>query len=59
MLARAAIELLSNEDRLRRTGQGARRRAVECFDTNRVVSQYESLYRRLLESGEEGDFAAP
>jgi len=48
-MARYAIELLSNEQRLREMGKRARAVAIERFASTRIVKQYEDFYRRVLE----------
>jgi len=47
-MAQHAIELLQDRDIHRRFCSAARRRAVEHFDQNVLVSQYETLYKRVL-----------
>jgi len=47
-MAQHAIELLQDRDMHRRFCSAARRRAVEHFDQNVLVSQYETLYKRVL-----------
>jgi len=48
-MARYAIELLSDEQRLREMGKRARAVAIERFSSTRIVKQYEDFYRRVLE----------
>ena len=48
-LGAALVELLLDPDRRTAMGQSAARRAVERFGTARLVSDYASLYRRLLD----------
>jgi N-acetyl-alpha-D-glucosaminyl L-malate synthase BshA len=48
-MARYAIELLSDEQRLREMGKQARTVAMERFGSARIVKQYEDFYRRVLE----------
>ena len=48
-MARYAIELLSNEDRLREMGKQARAVAMARFCSTKIVKQYEDFYRRVLE----------
>jgi glycosyltransferase involved in cell wall biosynthesis len=48
-MARYAIELLSDEDRLREMGKQARAVAMERFCSTKIVKQYEDFYRRVLE----------
>lgn len=47
-MARYAIELLSNESRLKLFREAARRRAIE-FDVRKIVNQYEVYYTECLE----------
>jgi hypothetical protein len=48
-MARYAIELLTNEARLRAMGKQARAVASERFCSTKIVKQYEDFYRRVLE----------
>lgn len=48
-MARYAIELLSDEDRLRAMGKAARAVAQARFCSSRIVPQYEDFYRRVVE----------
>jgi N-acetyl-alpha-D-glucosaminyl L-malate synthase BshA len=48
-MARYAIELLGNEQRLREMGKAARAVAMERFNSTKIVQQYEDFYRRVLE----------
>jgi L-malate glycosyltransferase len=48
-MARYAIELLSDEDRLREMGREARAVAKSRFCSSKIVPQYEEFYRRVLE----------
>ena len=48
-MARYAIELLGNEDRLREMGKQARAVAMARFCSTKIVKQYEDFYRRVLE----------
>jgi L-malate glycosyltransferase len=48
-MARYAIELLGNEQRLREMGKAARAVAIERFNASKIVQQYEDFYRRVLE----------
>ena len=48
-MARYAIELLSDENRLREMGKRARAVAMERFCSTKIVKQYEDFYRRILE----------
>jgi len=47
-LADYALKLLSDEALLRKTGEAARRRAVEQFESELMVPQYEAFYQRVL-----------
>jgi L-malate glycosyltransferase len=48
-MARYAIELLTDENRLRTMGKAARAVAQARFCSSRIVPQYEDYYRRVLE----------
>ncbi len=48
-MARYAIELLTNEERLREMGREARAMAKDRFCSTKIVAQYEDFYRRVLE----------
>ncbi len=48
-MARYAIELLSDETRLKDMGKRARAVAMERFCATKIVKQYEDFYRRVLE----------
>jgi L-malate glycosyltransferase len=48
-MARYAIELLSDEGRLRAMGKAARAVAQARFCSSKIVPQYEEFYRRVLE----------
>jgi L-malate glycosyltransferase len=48
-MARYAIELLSNEQRLREMAKRARAVAMERFCSTKIVKQYEDFYLRVLE----------
>src|SRR6516162_7853496 len=48
-MSRYAIELLSDEQRLRDMGKRARAVAMERFCSTKIVKQYEDFYRRVLE----------
>lgn len=48
-MSRRAIELLSDEERLREMGQAARRAAQSRFCASKIVPQYEEFYRAVLE----------
>ena len=48
-MSRYAIELLSDETRLREMGKRARAVASDRFCSTKIVKQYEDFYRRVLE----------
>jgi L-malate glycosyltransferase len=48
-MARYAIELLSDEKKLRQMGKQARAAAMERFCSTKIVKQYEDFYRRVLD----------
>ena len=48
-MARYAIELLSDEARLRQMGKQARDGARARFCTSKIIPLYEDFYRRVLE----------
>jgi N-acetyl-alpha-D-glucosaminyl L-malate synthase BshA len=48
-MARYAIELLTNKERLREMGKQARAMAQDRFSSTKIVAQYEDFYRRVLE----------
>jgi L-malate glycosyltransferase len=48
-MSRYAVELLSDESRLREMGKRARAVAMERFCSTKIVKQYEDFYRRILE----------
>jgi glycosyltransferase involved in cell wall biosynthesis len=48
-MARYAIELLSDESRLRAMGKAARAVAQSKFCSSMIVPQYEDFYRRVVE----------
>jgi len=49
-MARYAIELLSDESKLREMGKASRAAAQSKFCTSRIIPQYEEFYRRVLGS---------
>jgi N-acetyl-alpha-D-glucosaminyl L-malate synthase BshA len=49
-MTNAAVDLLSDEDKLRRFRQNARQRAVEYFDSSILIPRYESFYETVLET---------
>jgi len=48
-MARYALELLKNDELLRRIGKQAREAAQERFCSTKIVKQYEDYYQRVLE----------
>ena len=48
-MARCAIEILSDEHRLREMGKAARWEAQTRFCTSRIIPEYERFYERVLE----------
>jgi len=48
-MADYAIELLSDRDRWEAFAASARKRAMETFDYQQIVPQYEAIYERVLE----------
>jgi L-malate glycosyltransferase len=50
-LAEYALYILSDEGRLRSMGEAARRRAVDVFDSEQMIPQYEEFYRKILQMG--------
>ena len=48
-MARYALELLKNDDRLREMAKQARAVALDRFCATKIVAQYEDFYRRVLE----------
>jgi N-acetyl-alpha-D-glucosaminyl L-malate synthase BshA len=49
-MAEAVNDLISSPSRRREMGQAARKQASELFSADAIVSQYEGVYRRVLES---------
>ena len=49
MMARCAIEILSDEKRLREMGKTARWEAQSRFCASRIIPEYEQFYERVLE----------
>jgi N-acetyl-alpha-D-glucosaminyl L-malate synthase BshA len=47
-MAARALEILKDEERRREMGQAGRRRAEALFGADRIVSQYERYYERVL-----------
>lgn len=50
MMARHAIEILTDADLAREMGLQGRQRAEELFGKDKIVLEYENLYRELLQS---------
>jgi N-acetyl-alpha-D-glucosaminyl L-malate synthase BshA len=50
-MSRYAIELLTSDAKRARFGAAARRRAVDVFDTQRIIPQYEAYYEHCLAVG--------
>ncbi len=48
-MAERAVEILSDEKRQREMGARGRARAIERFNTERVIPQYEKLYERVVD----------
>jgi L-malate glycosyltransferase len=48
-MARHAIEILSDETRLREMGKAARWEAQSRFCSSRIIPEYERFYERVLE----------
>jgi glycosyltransferase involved in cell wall biosynthesis len=48
-MARYAIEILSDEKRLREMGQAARWEAQSRFCASSIIPEYEQFYKRVLE----------
>ena len=49
-MAEAAAALLRNDEQHERFGRKARDRAVQAFNANQIIPQYEAFYREVLES---------
>jgi N-acetyl-alpha-D-glucosaminyl L-malate synthase BshA len=48
-MANYAIEILSDDSRMRKMGKECRTFAAERFSTKKIIPQYEDFYRRVLE----------
>ena len=48
-MARCAIEVLSDESRLRAMGRRAREVAQQRFCSSKIIKEYEDFYRLVLE----------
>ncbi|HEX4156556.1 MAG TPA: N-acetyl-alpha-D-glucosaminyl L-malate synthase BshA [Acidobacteriaceae bacterium] len=46
----AAVDLLSDPDRLRQMGDAARRTAQDHFCASRIIPQYEAFYQRIIDA---------
>lgn len=57
-MARYAVELLSHPRRWEEFSNNARNRAVELFDKELIVPQYEELYRRVIGNAAESNDVA-
>ncbi len=47
-MARYAIDLLTNSNKYKKFSENARKRAVEFFNKDKIVKQYEEFYQRIL-----------
>jgi N-acetyl-alpha-D-glucosaminyl L-malate synthase BshA len=47
-MAKYTIDLLKNERKYRLFAESARKRAVELFDKNQIIPQYEAFYEKIL-----------
>ena len=50
-MARCAVEILSDEGRLRVMGRRAREVAEQKFGASKIIPQYEAFYREMIEKG--------
>ena len=50
-MSRAALEVLKDDAVRKRLGARGREIAISNFNTDRIIPQYERLYKRLIESG--------
>ena len=48
-MATAAVELLGDEDKLRRFGRDGRKWALDRFEEAEVVERYRRIYHQVLE----------
>jgi glycosyltransferase involved in cell wall biosynthesis len=53
-MATRTIEILKDDEHRRGLGQAARARAASLFNADRIVTQYERLYERVLGTGANG-----
>jgi len=49
-MAVRALEILTNPDRRAQMGEAARARALNQFCSSKIIPQYESLYRQVLDN---------
>jgi N-acetyl-alpha-D-glucosaminyl L-malate synthase BshA len=49
-MAAHAYDILTNDEKRRQMGAAARKKAVEQFSPARIISQYEALYQRVLDT---------
>jgi glycosyltransferase involved in cell wall biosynthesis len=49
-MAARALEILTNPDRRAQMGEAARTRALNQFCSSKIIPQYESLYRQVLDN---------
>lgn len=47
-MAKYALDLLTNPNKYKRFSENARKRAVELFNKDKIVQQYEDYYKRIL-----------
>jgi len=52
-MAKYAIELLTNEARYKLFAAASRKRAVEMFNIEKIVNQYEQYYQAVLSESPE------
>ena len=50
-MSRSAIDILSDESRLRAMGQRARKVAEEKFSASKIIPLYEGFYREMIAAG--------
>ncbi|HYG76128.1 MAG TPA: N-acetyl-alpha-D-glucosaminyl L-malate synthase BshA [Planctomycetota bacterium] len=50
-MAERIYSLLTNEDKRRAMGDAARKKAVESFSPEKIIAEYESLYRSVISTG--------
>jgi N-acetyl-alpha-D-glucosaminyl L-malate synthase BshA len=49
-MAARALDMLADENKLRTMGAAARRKAVEKFSPQAIITQYENIYQRVLQT---------